>query len=61
MRLIHDMNGRLLLTFYHNYFASKRFDPEWFEGERVRHYFLPQSQAESGRFSFWVDLDGKPA
>ena len=59
--LIHDMKGRLLLTFYHNYFAAKPFDPKWLQGERVRHYFLPKSQAESGQYTFWVDIDGNPA
>lgn len=59
--LIHDMKGRLLLTFYHNYFAAKPFDPACFSGERVRHYFLPKDQAESGRYSFWVDIKGNPA
>ena len=59
--LIHDTNGRLTLTFYHNYFGAKPFDPEWFKGEQVRHYFLPQSQAESGKYGFWVGIDGKPA
>lgn len=59
--LIHDMNDRLVLTFYHNYFAAKPFNPEWFKAERARHYFLPQMQAESGRFTFWVDVNGNPA
>ena len=59
--LIHDMNGRLILTFYHNYFGAKPFDPDWFKGERVKRYFLPQSQAESGKYGFWVGIDGKPA
>jgi hypothetical protein len=55
------MNGRLILTFYHNYFGAKPFDPDWFKGERVKRYFLPQSQAESGKYGFWVGIDGKPA
>jgi hypothetical protein len=59
--LIHDMNGRLIMTFYHNYFAAKTFDPSWFSGERVRHYFLAKEQAETGRYDFWVDIDGKRA
>ena len=59
--LMQDMNDRLILTFYHNIFAAKPFDPEWFTGERIRHYFLPNEQAESGDFSFWVDIEGNRA
>lgn len=57
--LVHDMNGRLVLTFYHNYFAAKPFDSNWFKGNQVRHYFLPKGEAESGKFGFWVDINGK--
>ncbi len=59
--LVHDMNDRLTLTFYHNSFAAKPFDQNWFSGEQVRHYFLPKTEGESGRFGFWVDIAGKPA
>ncbi len=59
--LIHDPQGQLILTLYHNYFAALPFDPTWFLGDRVRHYFLPKSEAESGNFGFWVDIAGKPA
>jgi hypothetical protein len=59
--LNHDFNGHLILTFYHNYFAALPFDPTWFQGEHVRHYFLPKEQADSGNFGFWVDIEGKRA
>jgi len=59
--LVHDMNDQLILTFYHNYFAAKPFDPAWCSGERVRHYFLAKEHAETGRYDFWVDIDGKRA
>jgi len=59
--LVHDPQGHLILAFYHNYFATLRFDPTSLQGEHVRHYFLPRSEAESGKFSFWVDINGNRA
>jgi hypothetical protein len=59
--LVLNPEDKTTLTFYHNYFAALSFDPQWFQGERVRHYRLPQAEAESGNYGFWVDLDGKHA
>lgn len=44
-------NGEIRLTFYHNCFATRPFDPEWLRRPTVLHYSARQD--ESSAFSFW--------
>ena len=52
--VLHDLDHRPALTFYHNSFAEYPFEPDWLRSRQVHHYGV--SQTTSSEFRNWVEV-----